>query len=111
MEGIGHLHSEESRFSTWNVVGEALSNALLSEPDGLYVQSTTKIHRKVFLLYTKKKKKKDARADGTRGILEVDFTQKLEATKWQGYWQKARPQFVHVEKTCKLLQHRICSVH
>ena len=58
MEGIGHLHSEESRFSTWNVVGEALSNALLSEPDGLYVQSTTKIHRKVFLLYTKKKKKK-----------------------------------------------------
>ena len=99
MESIGRLHSEESCFSTWSVVGEALSNALLPEPDGLYLQSTTKIHRKDFLLFTRKN---DARADGTRGILEIDFTQKLEEAKWQCHWQQARPQFVHVVKTCKL---------
>lgn len=101
MEGIGRVHSEESHFSTWIVVGEGLSNALLSEPDGLYVQSATKIHRKDFLLYTRKR---DARADGTRGNLEIDFTQRLETTKWQCHWRKARPQFVHVVKTCELLQ-------
>ncbi|KAI1506408.1 hypothetical protein F5X99DRAFT_2063 [Biscogniauxia marginata] len=92
MNGIGRSHSDESPFSTWSVIGEALSMALLSESAGLYVQSTMKLHRKDFLLFARTKA---AREDGTGGIIEVEFLQKLKGAEWQGHWQEARPTLAH----------------
>lgn len=82
MEGIGRSHSPETCFSTWATIGETLSNTLLSEPDALYIHSTTQVMRKDFLLFTLKK---NVAGDGTRGIIEVDFTQKLAANRWEGH--------------------------
>ncbi|KAM3516475.1 hypothetical protein NHJ13051_009877 [Beauveria bassiana] len=92
MRGIGRSHSEASRFSTWSVIGESLSMALISESAALYMQLTMTLHRKDFLLF---KRKTAANTTGTAGIIEVDFTQKLEATRWQGHWQNARPTLAH----------------
>lgn len=100
MDGVGRSHSEEFRFSTWSVVGEALSQALLSESAGLYVQSTLKLHRKDFLLFTRTKEA--APEDGTAGgIIEVDFVQRLKNDEWQGHWQEARPTLVHFVRQCE----------
>ncbi|OIW34376.1 hypothetical protein CONLIGDRAFT_2179 [Coniochaeta ligniaria NRRL 30616] len=103
MDGIGRSHSEESPFSTWSIVGEALSMALLSESAGLYVQSTLKLHRKDFLLFTRKGA---AHEDGTAGILEVDFLQKLKGDEWQGHWQEARPTLAHFVRDCSFISWR-----
>lgn len=98
MEGLGGSHSEASRFATWSVVGRALSISLLSEEDGLYIQSTTRILRRDFLLFARTNA---AGEDGTRGIIEVDFTQRHEPAQWQTHWQKARPQLARHVKTCR----------
>ncbi|PTB70922.1 hypothetical protein BBK36DRAFT_782 [Trichoderma citrinoviride] len=92
MDGLGRLHSEESRFSTWSVIGEAVSRALLSESAGLYLQSAMKLHHKDFLLFTRTAATGD---DATAGILEVDFVQKIKGAEWQGHWQEARPTLAH----------------
>ncbi|KAI0437125.1 hypothetical protein F4803DRAFT_556305 [Xylaria telfairii] len=86
MESIGHSHSEESLFSTWSIIGEALSMALLSQSAGFYVQTHMKLRRKDFLLFTRTEATCE---DGTAGILEVNFVQKLKGAEWQGHWQEA----------------------
>ena len=100
MQGIGRTHSEESRLSTWSVVGNALSTALLSTSAGLYVQSRMKLHRKDFLLFTRTRTNA-AREDGSGGILEIDFSNKLQGSTWQGHWQHARPSITHFVKQCE----------
>ena len=98
MDGLGRLHSEESRFSTWSVIGEAVSRALLSESAGLYLQSAMKLHHKDFLLFTRTEATRD---DATAGILEVDFVQKIKGAEWQGHWQEARPTLAHFVRNCE----------
>jgi hypothetical protein len=98
MEGLGGSHSEASRFATWSVVGRALSACLLSDEDGLYIQSTTRILRRDFLLFARTEGTGEG---GTRGIIEVDFTQRLEPALWQTHWQRARPRLARHVKTCR----------
>ncbi|VUC34238.1 unnamed protein product [Clonostachys rosea] len=76
MKSVGKSHSEETRFQTWAVVGEALSNSLLSAPAGVYMQMTTMLFGKDYFLFTRRGNK---RGDGTGGILEVRIKQKLLA--------------------------------
>jgi hypothetical protein len=92
LKGVEHRQSEVSHLSTWSIIGNALSTALLSTPAGLYVQSSMKLHRKDFLLLTRT----DAtRKDGTGGILEMHISNKLPGAAWQGHWQEARPTIAH----------------
>lgn len=95
MSSVRRSHSEASPFGTWSVIGEALSTVLLAVSAGLYMQSTMKVHNKDFLLF---KQTKTASEEGTKGIIEVDFTQKLESSRWQGHWQIARPTLAHFVK-------------
>ncbi|CAG9937693.1 unnamed protein product [Clonostachys rosea f. rosea IK726] len=75
MKSVGKSHSEETRSQTWSVVGEALSNSLLSAPAGVYMQMTTVLFGKDYFLFTRRGNK---RADGAGGILEVKIKQKHE---------------------------------
>ena len=116
LKGTGHDDNAGQQpglppyLSAWPIIAKALSVALLSRPDGLYVQSGMEVHRKDFLLFTRT----DAvRKDGTGGILEMHIANTLPAAapvsasdaadaatlpSWQGHWQEARPTIVHFVK-------------
>lgn len=108
MNGMGRLHSEECRVSTWLVVRDALSTALFSDPAGLYVQSSMELHRKDFLLFTRTNA---SRKDGTGGVLEVDFSNKLQGATWQGHWQEARPALACFVRDCESQQNAMSLRH
>ncbi|KAI9904995.1 hypothetical protein N3K66_001524 [Trichothecium roseum] len=117
LKGTGHDDNAGQQpglppyLSAWPIIAKALSAALLSRSDGLYVQSSMEVHRKDFLLFTRT----DAvRKDGTGGILEMHIANTLPAAapasdsdaaaaaaaapSWQGHWQEARPTIVHFVK-------------
>ncbi|KAK7225721.1 hypothetical protein V2G26_013724 [Clonostachys chloroleuca] len=86
MESVGKPHSEETRSQTWSVVGEALSNSLLSAPAGVG----------------------NKRADGTRGILEVKIKQKHEGREWEARWRVARPHVTNYARNLLARISRLC---
>ncbi|CAG9972039.1 unnamed protein product [Clonostachys byssicola] len=92
MESVGKSHTEQTRSQTWSVVGEALSNSLLSAPDGVYMQMTAVLFGKDYFLFTRRGIKP---ADGEGGILEVKIKQKHEGSEWEARWRVARPHVTH----------------
>ncbi|CAH0049216.1 unnamed protein product [Clonostachys solani] len=95
MKSVGKSHSEETRSQTWSVLGDALSNSLLSAPAGVYMQMTAALFGKDYFLFTRRGNK---RADGTGGILEVRIKQKREGGEWEARWKEARPQVTNYVK-------------
>jgi hypothetical protein len=98
MKSVGKSHSEETRSQTWSVVGEALSNSLLSAPAGVYMQMTTVLFGKDYFLFTRRGNK---RADGAGGILEVKIKQKHEGSEWEARWRVARPHVTNYVRNCE----------
>lgn len=115
MAGIGRLHSVDSPFPTWSVVGEALSTALLFESAGLHVVFSMKLHQKDVLLFTRNNSPgmstgagaSSAALEKTGRILDVDFVKRLEGAVWEAHWQEARPTLAHFVRGCACIHFNI----
>jgi hypothetical protein len=102
MEAIGHSHSQNQPFPTWNLVSQVLSEALFAQPSSLQLKSTMELHHKDYLLF-EHGLDSGAAADPAiiaESVLEVDFGRQLDYRTWSGYWKVARPVVTAFVQTC-----------
>lgn len=103
MSTVGKSHCENQPFPTWNLVGQALSEALFNGQGHLKLKSTMDMHRRDYLLFERifegRRISKSSTAPVTQSILEVDFGRQLDCM-WLGYWKRARPVVEKLVREC-----------
>lgn len=105
MQTVGQTHVSEQPFPTWNLLGQALSQAFFDEPHRLRLKSTMELHHKDYLLFEQDidggARNISGTATVTESILEVDFGKQSDRTTWSGYWKTARPVVAKLVQNCQ----------
>ncbi|TAQ86509.1 hypothetical protein B7494_g5160 [Chlorociboria aeruginascens] len=94
MKTVGQVHCENQPFPTWDLVGQALSEALFKEQGRLKLKSTMELYQKDYLLFERNFEgcvSKSSTAPFTESILEIDFGRQSDGLTWLEYWKIARP--------------------
>lgn len=105
MNTLGKTHNETQPFPTWNLVGQAISQAFFNTPIQLKLKSTMEMHHRDYLLFENtfgdRSPSRISSAPAVETIFEVSFVKQAEGDPtWLGYRKVARSVVARLVRDC-----------